>query len=167
MPEFKSLRELDQRLAHPVMMLGADPPDDVVHVPVPMYIFRGQLGLTHSAHAGDHLRMRRDPIGEVFADQLDLARTTGEIPVRLRNLLRPDPLGQPGWLDGTVGDGLTLVTAAPGRDRRAAGRGRLGCGAMLVLRFPGPMPQREELLAVRLPAENIYDQLEEWPARYP
>ena len=94
LPELEPLAQADEGLPDPVVMLGADPPDDLVLVDMAVNEFRGQLGFADAAHARYHLHGRRSPVvgGKVRAQRLQLGYPADEVEVTVRNFIRPDPL---------------------------------------------------------------------------
>src|SRR5206468_12069016 len=52
------LPQLDQRVSNTVGMLGADPPDYLVLISVPVNIFGCYFGFTDATHAGNKLGRR-------------------------------------------------------------------------------------------------------------
>ena len=58
LPESQPLGQLDQCVPDPIVMLGANPPDDLVVVSVVVNVFGRQFGFTYSSHADYDLYMR-------------------------------------------------------------------------------------------------------------
>jgi hypothetical protein len=129
-------------------MLGPDPPDHVVPVPVPVNVLGGDLGFADPAHARQDLhRTRPAAVMQVVLKAFQFVHPAGEVGVARRDLVRPDPLGR--------------SRSGPPRTRARRGRPTLPGSLDAVL---GRLPQHLE--RGRIAVQRRDDVGQEVPAGY-
>ena len=149
LPELEPLPQPDKRFPDPVMVLSADPPDDLVLVDVAMDEFRCYLGFADSAHARDDLDGR--------GCRLPAMRLACSVS---SSAARPVKLAITG---GISFDQIRWGTADPVLLASRCQRAALRC-LDAVFGLPGRLPELQEHRAI--PVQRLDYLFQDTPARH-